>query len=99
MPTQLRVYTINRGCLQLFAAEWRDKIRPLREKLGFRVGDAWLIEKTNQFVWILSYDGPDTWEERDKAYFDSPERLAMEPNPARNIARMEEFFIEPVPGE
>ena len=95
MTTQLRMYTINRGALQQFTQEWNDNIRPLREKLGFRVIGAWTIETTNQFVWIMGYDGPASWEELDQAYFNSDERLAMDPNPARNIARMEEYFMKP----
>lgn len=96
MITQLRIYTINKGALHQFAQEWNDNIRPLREKLGFRILGAWTIQSTNQFVWILGYDGPVSWEDRDQAYFNSKERLAMNPNPARNIARMEEYFIETV---
>ena len=96
MTTQLRIYTINRGALLQFAQEWNDHIRPLREKLGFYILGAWTVSSTNQFVWIMGYDGPDSWEERDQAYFNSDERRAMDPNPARNIARMEEYFMETV---
>jgi len=91
---QLRIYTINRGALQQFAKEWNDLIRPLREKLGFKVHSAWAVASTNQFVWIMSYDGPHSWAEMDRAYFESDERRAMNPNPARNIARMEEYFMD-----
>lgn len=95
MPTQLRIYTINRGALQQFSAEWAAMIKPLRLKLGFKIGGAWTIESTSQFVWIMSYDGPEPWETLDQAYFQSPERHAMNPDPARLIARMEHFFMEP----
>ncbi len=94
--TQLRIYTINRGALEQFSREWNDHIRPRREKLGFKVLGAWTVASTNQFVWIMGYDGPKSWEELDRAYFDSPERHAMDPNPARNIARMEEYFMNKV---
>ena len=93
---QLRIYTINRGELQAFAAEWRDKIKPLRLRLGFQVPLAWTVEATNQFVWLMTYDGADDWESLDRAYFKSDERRAMQPDPARHIARMEQFFVEPV---
>ena len=95
MTTQIRLYTINRGQLQQFAKEWQENIRPLREELGFQVGGGWLIEETSQFLWRLSYDGPD-WAEKDAAYYASPKRLAMDPNPARLIARAEEYFVEHV---
>ena len=94
MAAQLRLYTINRGQLAQFAEEWREMIRPLRLELGFQIGGAWLVEETNQFVWLLSYSGPESWETQDAAYYSSPRRQEMEPNPARLIARVEEYFVE-----
>ena len=81
----------------MFASEWNEKIRPLREKLGFKISGAWTSDSTNQFIWTLEYDGPSLWEEMDKAYFDSEERRKMEPDPARHIARIEQYFIKPLP--
>jgi NIPSNAP protein len=94
MPVQLRIYTVNKGALAQFTQEWDREIRPVREKLGFRVLGAWTCETTNQFIWLMGYDGPESWEARDKAYFNSPERKAMQPDPARHIARMEQYFVE-----
>jgi hypothetical protein len=96
MTKQVRIYTINRGQLQAFAREWREKILPLRRELGFQVEGAWLLEEPSQFVWVLSYEGSDSWEARDAAYYTSPQRRAMDPNPARLIARAEEYFAEAV---
>lgn len=94
MTVQLRVYTINKGALQTFADEWKRTIYPLRIKIGFKVPGAWTVEATNQFIWLLAYDGPETWETMDQAYFQSEERRAMDPDPARHIARIEQYFIE-----
>ncbi len=66
----------------------------MREKIGFRIDGAWSCESTNQFIWLMSYDGPDSWEQMDKAYFNSAERKAMQPDPARHIARMEQYFVK-----
>ena len=96
MPVQLRIYTINRSALDEWAAEWKEKIKPLRLKLGFEILGAWKVEATNQFVWLLRYDGPESWDTLDKAFHQSEERRAMEPDPARNIARIEHYFLEPV---
>jgi hypothetical protein len=43
----------------------------------------------------MSYDGDD-WEARDKAYYASPERAALEPDPAQWIARAEHWFVASV---
>lgn len=96
MPTQLRIYTINRGSLQQFAEEWKQKVYPLRLEFGFQIHGAWILEKTNQFVWLISYDGPETWETREQAYYDSEKRKAMAPDPVRLIARPEQYFVESV---
>jgi len=53
----VRIYTINKGELARFVDEWSEKIRPFREKLGFRVVGAWTREATGQFVWVQRCEG------------------------------------------
>ena len=96
MLEQVRIYTINKGSLLQFTEEWNAKIRPLRERLGFKIVGAWTLEASNQFVWVQRYEGDKSWEEQDRAYFASDERKAMNPDPARLIARNEQYFAEPV---
>ena len=96
MTLQLRITTIDRGALQTFAAEWKQTIKPLREKIGVAIPDAWTVPTTNPFIWRMQYDGPQSWGSLDKAHFDHPERHAMDPDPARHIARMENVFIDKV---
>ncbi len=54
MAIQLRIYTINRGCLKEWVSEWQEKIKPLRLRLGFEISGAWTNEESNQFYWILN---------------------------------------------
>ena len=96
MTTQLRIYTINRGQLHQFAQEWKEKVLPLRVAHGFQIEAAWTVEATNQFVWVLSYQGDEDWPAKEAAYYASTERASIEPNPARLIARAEELEIERV---
>ena len=96
MKSQLRIYTINRSELQRFAYEWKKKVLPLRIEHGFEIEAAWTIESTNQFVWLISYDGVEKWQVKEENYYASLERTSMEPNPARLIARPEHFEIENV---
>lgn len=97
MQDQLRIYTIKPGEMGEWVDEWRHMIAPLRVKSGFQVLGAWTIETENRFVWILRYDGPTTWDEADAAYYASPERAAMQPDPARHIAKQESWLLEPAP--
>lgn len=95
MPTQLRRYTINRGKLDDFVAAWQRGVVPLRQRHGFHVDGAWLIRDRSEFVWLMRYDGDD-WEAKDKAYYASPERAALSPDPAQLIAKVEHWFVTPV---
>lgn len=96
MFSQLRVYTINKGELEEFVKVWTNKIYPLNLKLGMRVDGAWTIKESNQFVWVLRYDGPEDWKTKRDQYFDSSERKSFDPDPARYIARVEEWLLSPV---
>lgn len=96
MFRQLRLYTINRGRLDDFVTAWRTGLLPLRQRFGFRIDGAWVIRERNEFVWILSYDGPQSWEAADAAYYASPERAALAPDPAQWIAQANQWFLEPV---
>ncbi len=97
MVAQLRMYKAKEGELDAFIEEWRDKIIPLRRKFGFQVQGAWAIRATGEFIWIISYDGPEGFEARDAAYYDSPERKAVAPSPARHLASTDTRLMTPVP--
>lgn len=93
MYHQMRVYTINRGAMDTFVRAWQQGVYPLRIKMGFRVGGAWINRETNQFIWILSYDGDD-WDGANAAYYNAPERKSLDPDPASMIARMETYMVD-----
>lgn len=96
MPTQLRTYTLHPGKMEEFVQLFRERIAPLREKIGFTVSARWTAPETNQFIWLMSYDGPEDWDVMDRKYFDAPERQTMNPNPSTLIAKSELIFIEPI---
>jgi len=75
---------------------WREGVVPLRQKHGFRVDGAWVIWDENKFVWILSYEGSEDWRKKDEAYYASPDRKKLSPDPARFIARSEEWTLSPI---
>jgi len=93
---QLRVYKIADGHVDDFASEWRAAVLPLRRQFGFTV-EAWTDSAENAFVWILEYDGPGTLKEADLAYYASPERVAMDPDPARWIEDSMTLALTPFP--
>lgn len=87
MKFQVREYTIRPGEMEEWLSEWRSKIVPLRERHGFEVLGAWTIDGTDQFIWIISYEGPKSWDQANEGYYSSPERKAFDPDPARHLAK------------
>ncbi len=93
---QIRIYTINRGKMDEFVRVFRKGVAPIRQKIGFDVLGAWVNKETNQFIWVISYEGPEDWATKDKEYFNAPERKNLMPDPASLIARTEQYFVDPV---
>ena len=86
MATQLRDYRIRDSKLDRFVDEWRTGVAPLRRAAGFDIAGAWTIPEEGRFVWLLVHPGDwDAFAEADGAYHASPERAALDPDPARLI--------------
>jgi tetratricopeptide (TPR) repeat protein len=90
------MYTIKQGKMDEFVKAWSETIYPLRLQHGFKVDGVWVIKDDNRFVWILTYDGPGDWDTKNKAYHDSPERKALNPDPVQLIEHIEAKFLTPV---
>lgn len=85
MEYQVRVTRIESGMLGRFIDEWTATVARLRRRRGFTIVGAWAVADTNEFVWILGYDGEEGFAAADAAYYDSDERKAFDPDPARWI--------------
>ncbi len=90
------MYTIESGRLPQFVGEWQRMVVPLRRSLGFEVVGAWQVPADDLFVWVISYAGPGDFAAADRAYYDSPERAALNPSPARLIERAETRLMRAV---
>ena len=80
MQWQLNTYRAKEGALDDFTREWRERVLPLRRAKGFEVLGPWVTKE--RFLWIV---GHDDLAAADEAYYASPERAAIEPDPARHI--------------
>ena len=92
MKFQLRDYTIEAGRLEDFVREWREHVLPLRVAMGFNVLGPWIEPDASRFVWIVAYDGD--LEAANAAYYDSNERRAMSPDPARLVLEARTIWLE-----
>ena len=97
MVAQLRMYQSKAGELDAFIQEWQARIVPLRRSFGFKVEGAWCRREADEFVWIISYDGPEGFEARDAAYYASAERKAVSPDPARHLTHIDTRVMTAVP--
>jgi hypothetical protein len=95
MSAQLRRYRLASGQAARFADEWRRSVLPLRQQYGFRVY-GWLVDGTDEFVWILDHDDRAGFEAADEAYYASPERRSFDPDPARLIVETRNEWMTPV---
>jgi hypothetical protein len=91
VATMLRMYTVKPGEMEAFCREWGEHILPLRLQSGFRVLGPWVIDETNQFVWILEHDGD--FKVADTRYYESPARKNLDPDPARHLAKIEHWMV------
>jgi hypothetical protein len=80
---ELRRNRIRAGCINEFLDAWLRGVVPLRRRFGFTFVGAWLVEDADELVWILGYDGADGFAEADHRYYASPERVALDPDPAQ----------------
>ena len=94
--SQLRMYRIADGKLAEFVQQWLTGVLPLRRKMGFTVDGAWTVRGEDRFVWIVSYEGEESFEVKNEEYYASPERKALDPNPADFIEESMELIISPV---
>jgi NIPSNAP protein len=94
--TQIRTYTIREGNREEWLRRWRERIVPLRRKFGFEIVGAWLDDEWGQFVWVLTYDGPETFEEVNDRLWASPEGLALERDTDEYILSWEMRTVEQI---
>ena len=95
MATQLRRYRIQAGSSEQFAREWRGTVARLREGYGFRV-QGWLVEGTDEFIWLLQHEDRVSFEAADAAYYASAERRGLQPDPARLVDDARQDWVSAV---
>jgi hypothetical protein len=91
MQWQLRIYRAQPGGLDAFVDEWRRHLLPLRQAMGFQVIGPWVTED-QRFVWLI---GHEDLAAQDAAYYASPERAAVDPDPARHLADAQHIDMSP----
>ena len=93
METQLRIYRIAAGHLDDFLRAWLTGVLPLRQAHGFEI-HAWThAGDGDRFVWLIRWRGVGTFADADARYYASPERAALDPDPAQWIVADETYDL------
>jgi hypothetical protein len=93
MQYQLRSYRVQRGEMDAWLREWKELVYPLRREHGFRIVGAWVNRDADRFVWVV---GHEDFDAADRAYYASPERVGMDPDPARHLEETETLALDPI---
>jgi len=94
--TQLRTYTVREGLLDEWADKWHKLVVPLRLEFGFEIHGAWLDRERDQFIWVISYGGPESFADRNAQYWSSPKREQMGLNPKEYLVKTEVREVEKI---
>jgi hypothetical protein len=81
MEAEVRIYRIRPGELDTWVNEWHTQVVPLPRRCGFDE---------------LEYEADD-WDSARRAYYDSPERRLMDPDPARHVFEPSGFRVRRIP--
>jgi ribosomal protein L11 methylase PrmA len=95
MQFQLRMYRVKPGEMDDWISEWREFVLPLRCAQGFAVVGPWVRRAEDLFVWLV---GHEDLAAANDAYYASPERRSMDPDPARHLRQTETWIVEPLEG-
>jgi hypothetical protein len=93
MEFQLRMYTIKPGELDDWVNEWREHVLPLRRAHGFAVVGPWVRREEDLFVWLI---GHENLAAANEAYYASPERRSLDPDPARHLRETRTWHVDPL---
>ncbi|HLG00343.1 MAG TPA: NIPSNAP family containing protein [Acidimicrobiia bacterium] len=97
MQLQHRKYRLKPGVFDEFVAVWTEQVVPMRGEFGFSVVGAWASREASTFVWIVGHDGD--FAAAEEAYYASPERAAITPNPGDLIDHADVVMVDALASE
>lgn len=97
MQLQHRKYRLKPGAFDEFVAVWTEQVVPMRRQFGFEVVGAWTSREASTFVWIVEHDGD--FAAAEAAYYASPERAMITPNPGDLIDHADVVMVDALTGE
>jgi hypothetical protein len=87
MIAQVRIYTIKEGMMDGWVKLFNEKLAPYQAKHGINLIGAWVNEGQNEFVWLRTFEDEADRDAKLKAYFESPERMAVGDEPKKYVLK------------
>jgi NIPSNAP len=94
MQFQLRMYRVKPGLMDEWLEAFATGALPVRRSFGFSVLGPWIVREEDRFIWIV---GHEDFATADKAYYDSPERAALDPPPTHYLDEIVTVMMEAPP--
>ncbi|MEV4847459.1 NIPSNAP family containing protein [Micromonospora matsumotoense] len=91
---QIRIYTVRAGLLDEWVDKWQCLVVPLRRDLGFGIHGSWKDAARSQHIWVISHDGPESFEEANAAYWASDRRKTLGLDPGDYLVDEETREVE-----
>ncbi|MBQ1052179.1 NIPSNAP family protein [Micromonospora sp. C51] len=93
---QIRTYSVRQGRLDEWVRAWQTLVVPLRREFGFEVHGSWVDRERDAHIWVISYDGDQSFEDANAAYWASPQREQLGVDPAEFLIDEEVRTVEQV---
>ena len=99
MTYQLRTYVLVPETAEEFVSRWERDLVPLRQANQFSVVGAWRAPERNEFTWLVRWDGPGTFAEGERVYYEARQRANLEWDPKKDyIASSDLRLVEAIEG-
>ena len=81
--------------MDAFLAAWTAGVVPLRRRFGFEIA-AWTVPGEPVLAWVITYRGAGSFDDAERAYYDSPERKALDPDPGQWVIDKDDRWLDPL---
>ena len=95
---QLRIYELVPETTEEFVRLWERDLVPLRTANHFAVVGAWRAPERNEFTWLVRWDGPGSFQDGERAYYEARDQANLQWDPKDYIASMDLRLMDAIEG-
>ncbi len=70
MLAQVRMYTINKGKMDVFLKQFEEVVIPMHARINLPIAGTWVNRPQNEFIWVRSFTDEADREAKLKAFQD-----------------------------